>query len=158
MIGRDPELLMLKDMFRDAIEDAEVCVVTVVGDAGVGKSRLLYEFEKWIELLPQDVWYFVGRATPETEATPYGLIRRMFAYRFEILESDSAARVRDKFRAGMAAVLDADQADLVGQLIGLDFSASPAVQARLGSESFGELATGHKQRTHGDLPGGHSLG
>jgi predicted ATPase/class 3 adenylate cyclase len=143
MVGRDAELQMLQTTFRDATEDAEVHVVTVVGDAGVGKSRLLYEFEKWIELLPEEVWRFEGRATPETEARPYGLIRRMFAHRFEILGSDSAAEVRDKFRAGMATALNSDQADLVGQLIGLNFSASHAVQARLGCESFGELATAH---------------
>jgi ABC-type oligopeptide transport system substrate-binding subunit/class 3 adenylate cyclase len=143
MVGREAELLMLQNMFRDAAEDAEAHVVTVVGDAGVGKSRLLYEFQEWIELLPDEVWYFVGRATPETEARPYGLIRRMFAHRFEILDSDSAAGVRAKFRAGMAVALSPDQADLVGQLLGLDFSASPAVQARLGSESFGASATAH---------------
>jgi ABC-type oligopeptide transport system substrate-binding subunit len=114
-----------------------------VGEAGVGKSRLLYEFDKWIELLPEDVWYFKGRATPETEAIPYGLIRRMFAFRFEILESDSAAEVREKFRAGMATALEYDEGDLVGQLLGLDFSTSEAVQAQLGSEFFGELATMH---------------
>jgi tetratricopeptide (TPR) repeat protein len=51
--------------------------------------------------------------------------------------------MRAKFRAGLTASLDPDQADLVGQLIGLDFSASPAVQARLGSESFVELATAY---------------
>jgi ABC-type oligopeptide transport system substrate-binding subunit/class 3 adenylate cyclase len=143
MVGRDAELLMLQNMFRDAIEDAEAQVVTVVGDAGVGKSRLLYEFEKWIELQPEQVWRFEARATPETEARPYGLIRRMFANRFEILGSDSAAEVRHKFRAGMAVALNSDQAALVGQLLGLDFSASPAVQTRLGSESFGEMATTH---------------
>jgi tetratricopeptide (TPR) repeat protein len=143
MVGRDAELLMLQNMFRDAAEDAEVRVVTVVGDAGVGKSRLLYELEKWIELLPEPVWRFEGRATPETEARPYGLIRRMFANRLEILDSDSAAAVRGKLRAGMADSLTSDEADLVGQLLGLDFSASPAVQARLGSESLAERATAH---------------
>jgi ABC-type oligopeptide transport system substrate-binding subunit len=143
MVGRDAELLMLQDRFRDATEDGEVQVVTIVGDAGVGKSRLLYEFEKWIELLPEQVWRLEARATPETESRPYGLIRRMFAHRFEIRGSDSAAQVRNKFRTGMAAALNPDQADLVGQLIGLDFSASPAVQARLGSDSFGELAKAH---------------
>ncbi len=143
MIGRDAELLMLQNMFRDATEDAEVRVVTIVGDAGVGKSRLLYEFDKWIEVLPEDVWCFMGRATPETEGRPYGLIRRMFAHRFDILESDSAAEVREKFRAGMAVALNCDQASLVGQLLGLDFSTSQAIQARLGSESFGELATAY---------------
>ena len=143
MVGRDVELLMLQNMFRDAIEDAEVHIVTVVGDAGVGKSRLLFEFEKWIELLPEEIRYFKGRATPETETMPYGLVRRIFAHRFEILESDSAAKVREKFRAGMAATLNSDQAALVGQMLGFDFSASQAVQAQLGSESFGELVIAH---------------
>ncbi|MGD9049577.1 MAG: ABC transporter substrate-binding protein, partial [Anaerolineae bacterium] len=143
MIGRDAELLILQNMFYDATEDAEVHVVTVVGEAGVGKSRLLYEFEKWVELRLEDTWYFRGRATPETEARPYGLIRRMLTHRFEILESDSAAKVREKFRAGMAVALNSDGADLVGQLLGFDFSASPAVQDSLGSESLAELATAH---------------
>jgi predicted ATPase/class 3 adenylate cyclase len=143
MIGRDPELLMLQNMFRDATEDAEVHVVTVVGDTGVGKSRLLYELEKWIELLPEEIQYFTGRATPETEIKPYGLVRRIFAQRFNILESDSAAQAREKFRAGMAVTLNSNQADLVGQLLGFDFSASEAVQSQLGSESFMQLATAH---------------
>ena len=143
MVGRDPELLMLQNMFRDTLEDAEIQFVTIVGDAGVGKSRLLYEFEKWIELLPEEIWYFKGRATPEMETMPYGLIRSIFAHRFEILESDSAMEVRKKFRAGMAVALDEDQADLVGQLLGLDFSASQVVQDQLGNESFGVLATAH---------------
>ena len=141
MVGRDPELLMLQNMLRDTIEDAEVHVVTVIGDAGVGKSRLLYEFEKWIELLPEEIRNFKGRATPET--IPYGLIRRIFAHRFEILESDSAAEVREKFRAGISTALDSDQADLVGHMLGLDFTTSQVVQAQMGGECFGELATAY---------------
>jgi predicted ATPase/class 3 adenylate cyclase len=143
MVGREAELLMLQNMFRDAAEEAEVQVVTVVGDAGVGKKRLLHEFEKWVELLPEQVWYFKGRATPETEVEPYGLVRRMFAHRFEVLESDSVSAVQEKFRVGMAAALSSDEAELVGQLLGFDFSTSLAVQEHLGSDSFGELATTH---------------
>ncbi len=143
MVGRDAELLMLQNMFCDAAEDAQVQVVTIVGDAGVGKSRLLYEFEKWIELLPEEVRYFKGWANLETEVVPYGLVRRMLTRRFAILESDNASDVREKFRAGMADTLIPDQADLVGQLLGLDFSNSKAVQARLGSESFKDLAISH---------------
>ncbi len=146
MVGRDVELLMLQNMFRDATEDAEGHIVTVVGDAGVGKSRLLFEFEKWVDFLPEEIWCFKGRATRESEATPYGLIRRMFAHRFEIRESDSAEEVRNKFRAGMSVTLNFDQIDLVGQLLGLDFSASRAVQAQLGSETFGERAIAYLAR------------
>jgi hypothetical protein len=143
MVGRDAELLMLQNAYHDAMEDAEVHVVTVVGDAGVGKKRLVYEFEQWLDLLPDQIRYFMGHATPETEGMPNGLVRRVFAHRFNILESDSAAKVREKFRSGMASTLTSDQVDIVGQLLGFDFTDSPAVQAKLSSESFGELATAY---------------
>jgi tetratricopeptide (TPR) repeat protein len=143
MVGRDAELLMLQNMFLDATEDAEVHVVTILADAGLGKSRLLYEFEKWLEAQPGEISYFKGRASPESQETPFGLMRQIFAHRLDILESDSSTEVREKFRAGMAPTLNTIQADLVGQLIGLDFSHSEAVQAQLGSESFGDLATNY---------------
>ncbi len=143
MVGREAELLKLQSMFREATEDAEVHVVTIVGDAGVGKSRLLYELEKWIELLPEGIYYFRGRSSPEDETTPYGLVRRIFTNRFDILESDSTEEVREKFRAGMVPTIDLDEADLVGQLIGFDFSSGQAVETQLGSQSFGEVAGRH---------------
>jgi predicted ATPase/class 3 adenylate cyclase len=146
MIGRDPELLMLQDIFIDATEDAKVHVVTVIGEAGIGKSRLLYEYEKWIECLPQEINYINVRATLETETSPYGLIRRLFAIHFEILESDSTAVVMKKFRTGMSVILNSNQADLVGHLLGFDFSSSQAVQSQLGSGTFSDQATVHLTR------------
>jgi ABC-type oligopeptide transport system substrate-binding subunit/class 3 adenylate cyclase len=143
LVGRDVELLMLQNIYHDAVEDIKAHVVTIVGDAGVGKSRLLFEFEKWIESLPRRSTFLKGLGSLETETIPYGLIRSIFAQRFEILESDSATEVREKFEAGMAPVLEPDQADLVGQLLGFDFSTSHSVQTHLGSESFSELAIAH---------------
>ena len=140
MVGREAELVTLQNVFRDTMEDAETRIVTLVGEAGVGKSRLLYEFDKWIELLPEEIWFFKGWATPEMQASPYGVIRRMFAHRFEILESDSAAEVMAKVRTGMAMALEPNQADLAGHLIGFDFSTSLAVQDMLESESFRKQA------------------
>lgn len=143
MVGRDAEIMILQNMFLNATEDAEVHVVTVVGDAGLGKSRLLYEFQNWLDGQPHQIWTLIGRAAPELQATPYGLLRQMFAYRFNILESDSAAAVREKFRAGMAPNLNSFQADLVGQLLGLDFSHSQAVQAHLGTDNLAKSAEGY---------------
>ncbi|MCP4538023.1 MAG: tetratricopeptide repeat protein [Chloroflexi bacterium] len=148
MVGRDAELLTLQNEFRNATlvgdflgdtESAETCVVTVVGEAGVGKSRLLYEFENWIELQSGQIHHFKGRATPEMVNIYYGIIRDMLAFRFDILETDRPAIVQEKFRTGMSGILDADQADLVGHLVGFDFSTSQAVQNLLGSSSFGDL-------------------
>ncbi len=142
MVGRDAELAALQAAFRTAMERSITQVVIVAGEAGVGKSRLLYEFENWLDLLPKPVSYLKGRATPEMQALPHGIIRDMFAHRFDIHESDSAATLLEKFRAGMQPILEPDQADLVGQMVGFDFqrAGSRAVGDLLGSASFRQLA------------------
>lgn len=139
-IGRERELCALQDAFRTAVERSQTHLVTVVGEAGVGKSRLLYEFENWLELLPQAVLYFKGRASAEMAHSPYSLLRDLFRDHLDILESDTAAAVREKFEAGMAPHLSPERADLVGQLVGFDFSASPAVQNLLGNPAFSDMA------------------
>ncbi|HET7091058.1 MAG TPA: adenylate/guanylate cyclase domain-containing protein, partial [Anaerolineae bacterium] len=140
MIGREAEMLALQNAYADAMDMGETRLVMVVGEAGVGKSRLLYEFENWIELRPEGIYYFKGRAAPALQGVPFGIIRDMFAYRFDILESDSTATALDKFRTGMAGSLAPERADLVGHMIGFDFSASPVVQSLVGSPDFGKLA------------------
>jgi class 3 adenylate cyclase len=45
MVGRELELKLLQDALLSAIEDNEGQLITVVGEAGVGKSRLVYEFQ-----------------------------------------------------------------------------------------------------------------
>ena len=139
MVGRDAELLTLQNAFADAL-GSETRLALVVGEAGVGKSRLLYEFEHWIDLRPETIYFFKGRSAPALQNVPYGLWRDLFAYRFEILESDSPSAALEKFRAGMVEVLPAERADLVGQWIGFDFSLSLAVKNLLGSAEFGLLA------------------
>lgn len=143
MVGRDTDLQALQAAFQFSMDTATTQVLTVVGDAGVGKSRLLYEFDNWLELLPEYVTYFKGRAVPVMQSIPYRIIRDMFAYRFNIRETDHTADALAKFRAGLGDVLSPNQADLVGHLVGFDFAASTAVQNLLGSPSFGQLARGY---------------
>jgi ABC-type oligopeptide transport system substrate-binding subunit/class 3 adenylate cyclase len=143
MVGRDAELLILQNTFEDVLADAETRVVTVVGEAGVGKTRLLDEFFNWFELRPESVWYFRGQAVAATQAVPYSLWRDLFAYRFDILESDTASAALGKFREGMAGTLDPARADLVGHLVGFDFSASQSVRATLANAEFAATAMGH---------------
>jgi class 3 adenylate cyclase/tetratricopeptide (TPR) repeat protein len=141
MIGREAELLTLQNLFRAVTEGDEAHLFTVIGEAGVGKSRLLYEFDNWLELLPEQVLYFKGRATLEMMNTPYGLLRDVFRYRLGILESDNLSIVLAKFTDGLAGLTSADQACLIGHLIGFDFSAAPAVRNLLRSGQFVNEAT-----------------
>jgi len=63
MVGRDAELLTLREAFRHAVETSTTHVVSVIGEAGLGKSRLLYEFSDWLELLPESDTVFFVRDT-----------------------------------------------------------------------------------------------
>ncbi len=128
MIGRETELKQLQAAFNWANEEHETQIVTLVGEPGVGKSRLLREFDVWLDERPEGILHFAGRATADMLKLPYALIRNIFAFRFEILESDSAALARDKLQRGIAGFLGADsapKAHAIGNLIGFDFSSSP---------------------------------
>ena len=102
----------------------------MVGEAGLGKSRLLYEFDNWLELRPEKIWLFRGRAYPQSTGQPYGLLRDLFAWRFQIQDSDSLQQAREKLHAGIAPWFGPDgdeQTALLGHLIGLDYSESPHI-------------------------------
>ena len=70
MIGREKELNLLKGALDATLKNRTIQIVTIVGEAGMGKSRLVYEFENWVDLLPQEVYFFKGRAGLETQHSP----------------------------------------------------------------------------------------
>jgi len=136
MVGRQAEIKYLQDTLLTAIEDGEGQVVTISGEAGVGKSRLLYEFQNWIELLPDDVLFFQGRGRQETRGQPYTLLRDLFAFRFQILEDDPGDVARRKIENGFGELFGVEgdgqvRAHIIGQLLGINFSASPHLKGVL---------------------------
>jgi class 3 adenylate cyclase/tetratricopeptide (TPR) repeat protein len=147
MIGREAEFDRLKAAYTLLLSEGGTQVVTIIGEAGVGKSRLVYEFENWVEVRPERVYYFKGRATANRRSVALGLFRDLFVFRFGILESDTAAVALDKFRAGIMTArgpyseqLSEAQADIIGHWLGFDFSDSPSVANLLGSPQFGATA------------------
>jgi class 3 adenylate cyclase/tRNA A-37 threonylcarbamoyl transferase component Bud32/tetratricopeptide (TPR) repeat protein len=147
MIGREIELRLLQEAMTLTLEDGETQVVTVVGEAGVGKSRLLYEFNNWIDLQEQVVWFFESRATQPSMLQPYSLARDLFSFRFRILDSDPLAQVREKFVQGVAGFMgegSEKKAHYIGQLVGFDFTGVPEVAAALqDAEAFRRTAQGY---------------
>jgi class 3 adenylate cyclase/tetratricopeptide (TPR) repeat protein len=137
MVGRHNELKFLQDALLTAIEEGEGQVVTITGEAGVGKSRLLYEFDNWLELLPPpNVRFFQGRGRQENQGQPYSLLRDLFAFRFQILDDDTSEGARRKIEAGFGDLFgyggDAImRAHIIGQLLGYNFSASPHLKGVL---------------------------
>jgi len=141
MVGRKAELERLQATFRTVLEDGESHVLTVLGEAGIGKSRLLQEFQHWAELLPQHFWFFFGQANAGMPSLPFALMRDVFAARCEIQDNDSPESACEKLEEGLlklvAGSADAtawpgqeprQMAHFIGQLLGFDFSASPYIQ------------------------------
>ena len=136
MIGRDAELEQLRQAFHRLCSGGTLAALTVVGDVGLGKSRLLCEFEDWIDLQPKAIRMVNGRANPLTPDQPYGLLRDIVARWFQVGESDDIDAARYKIENGIAPLLAAGdgadmaqaQARLLGHLIGIDFGESRHVR------------------------------
>lgn len=129
-IGREEELELLQNAYRDAVSRRRTAVVTVVGDAGVGKSRLIYEFKSWLELQPESIWYMTGRASQRSQSLAQFLLRDMLAGRFQIRVSDPLPVVRESFVASVREFIPHDterKAHILGSWLGYDFSDSPHV-------------------------------
>lgn len=135
MIGRDAELHFLQHAFTALYSQHRLRVLSVIGEAGVGKSRLLYEFESWAASQAQHFRLLRGRAHPLTRSQPYGLLREVLVRRLHITDDDSMDAAKLKFEQGVSPLLvdedgrDAAQAHvhLLGHLMGLDFADSPHI-------------------------------
>jgi class 3 adenylate cyclase/predicted ATPase len=131
LIGRQAELEQLRSQFTLTVQQGGTAMVTVVGDAGMGKSRLRAEFEQWLQHRDEPVWVLRGHGTLQRQAAPYGVLQDVLFDRFGIQDSDAAHTARSKLQQGLGSVLDeraAEHAALLGHLIGLDFSDSPHVR------------------------------
>ena len=138
LVGRDAELGALVEAFESTLTTRGLQAVTVLAEAGLGKSRLIHELQHRLEMHPKTFWMLLGRAQPGSSLQPYGLLRDIFSWRLQIADSDSAEVARRKLVEGVAPLFAADgivdgqtQAELLGQLIGMDFSASPRLQPLL---------------------------
>ncbi len=141
MVGRDAELARLQDALQGCCAaGGRLACLTVVAEAGVGKSRLLYEFLDGVLSRPERINVFQGRAQPGTLRQAYGLLRDVLAWRLQIGDHDTLAQARQKIEDGLVPLLAASEgpeqaqshAHLLGHLVGVDFADSPHVRGLLG--------------------------
>src|SRR5215510_8736893 len=126
-VGREREITMLHDLLGQVTEGRGQ-VVRLVGEPGVGKSRLLYEFRRG--LLGQPVTYLEGRCLSYGSTIPYGLLLDLLRDNCGITETDSPEAITAKVRGSLQEVrLDPDAGApyllyLLGQPTGTDVVAS----------------------------------
>jgi class 3 adenylate cyclase len=124
-VGRDSELGALRGVVGEVLVRERARLVTVVGEPGIGTSRLLYELDNWIELHTEFMYYFKGRSFEHRRDTPYGLLRDLIAERCEITGADSPAMVLDKLRRETSPALAPTDAAVLGRWLGFDIAEAP---------------------------------
>ena len=108
-VGRDIEVDLLQVIYRHTVEQREPHVVTLVGDAGVGKTTLVRELWRWLaEQSPQPLQR-TGRCLAYGHVT-YWALGEILREQLGILESESEEEVRrrlgDRAILGLAVGLD----------------------------------------------------
>jgi len=101
-VGRDEELRQLKDHFHATTREGRPRLISVMGPAGIGKSRLAWEFLKYIDGLAERVWWHDGRSPAYGEGITFWALGEMIRGRAGLREdADEPAT-----RAAIASTLE----------------------------------------------------
>ncbi|MGH3052679.1 MAG: AAA family ATPase, partial [Gaiellaceae bacterium] len=87
-VGRERELNALRDAYREAVEGARPRLVTILGDPGVGKTRLVREFWQWLGEQSPEPLRRTGRCLSYGQATTYWPLGEVLKEHLGLLESD----------------------------------------------------------------------
>jgi class 3 adenylate cyclase/tetratricopeptide (TPR) repeat protein len=98
-VGRDRELRLVKQLFHSTSDDRRPQLVSVIGVGGIGKSRLVWEFEKYIDGLVADAWWHRGRCLSYGDGVAFWALAEMVRGRAGILEDEESESARAKLRA-----------------------------------------------------------
>jgi tetratricopeptide (TPR) repeat protein len=105
LIGRDRELRRITSAFHAAAELRSPHHVVVSGEAGVGKSRLGWEFEKYVDGLADPVFWHRGRCLSYGQGTVFWALAEMVRQRLGVAEDDPPEVVRARLDEGMAQLV-----------------------------------------------------
>jgi class 3 adenylate cyclase/tetratricopeptide (TPR) repeat protein len=110
LVGRDVELKLLEDLWERSQQEASVQLVTLTGEAGVGKSRLVREFRAVVHARPQRAAWRQGRCLPYGEGVTFWALGEVVKAQAGILESDDPAAAIRKLGQAVEPLVD-DQAE-----------------------------------------------
>jgi class 3 adenylate cyclase/tetratricopeptide (TPR) repeat protein len=109
-VGRARELRLVKEHFHGSAEERKAHLVSVVGIAGIGKSRLAWEFEKYLDGVADEVLWHRGRCLAYGDGVAYWALAEMVRMRALIAEDDDPGEALAKLRTMVEQrVEDADE-------------------------------------------------
>lgn len=128
LVGRERERAILRSTFDRAVRDSTVQLVTVAGEPGIGKSRLVEELFQDLDDRPSLTTWRQGRCLPYGDRISFWALGEIIKAEVGVLESDSREAAAAKLDAAVPAG-DPDREWLkarLGTLVGL--SSEPAAQ------------------------------
>ncbi|MDB4952769.1 MAG: hypothetical protein JWO36_338 [Myxococcales bacterium] len=133
--GRSAAIQQLHALTEKAFEDKAMAFAVVVGEPGMGKSRILTELVARTRTAYPSLLVLSGIADENAHA--YGPIARALTVRFGIISGEDPSESRDKIQAGVADVVAAQRvpeiAHLIAHLLRVPFDDSPVVTPLLDS-------------------------
>lgn len=109
-VGREEELRQLKEVLHATSRDQRVRLVSIFGPAGIGKSRLTWELEKYIDGLVETILWHRGRSPAYGEGITFWALGEIVRRRAQLTEADDEATTRERLAATVAQfVADEDE-------------------------------------------------
>ena len=101
-VGREEELRLLKEQLHATGREGRARLVTIFGQPGMGKSRLVWEFQKYVDGVMENIYWHEGRSPSYGEGIAYWALGEMVRRRAGINESEPEATARPKLRESVA--------------------------------------------------------
>ena len=114
-VGRERELELLLDGF-ERVKAGKGQAFSIVSEAGVGKSRLLYEFRKAVA--NEDITFLEGKCLSYGRGVAYHPVIDILRSTFEILEGEKDQGIREKVKKGLK-LIGVDEASILPYLLEL---------------------------------------
>jgi len=125
LVGREAELELLENTYARTVRDARATLVTLYGEAGVGKSRLAREFVDGLERAT----VLRGRCLPYGEGVTYWSVAEMVKASAGISDDDPLERAYEKLR-------ETCEDEAVADLLGLAVGVLEAVEGERGQQEI----------------------
>jgi predicted ATPase/class 3 adenylate cyclase len=97
-VGRGRDLRLVKELFHASADEHRAHLISVVGVAGVGKSRLIWEFFKYLDGVAKEIFWHRGRCLAYGEGVTYWALAEMVRMRAGIAEGEEPATARGKLQ------------------------------------------------------------
>jgi class 3 adenylate cyclase/tetratricopeptide (TPR) repeat protein len=101
-VGRDDELRLLKELLDATGRDRRARLITVTGPAGIGKSRLIWELEKYVDGVVESIYWHRGRSPSYGQGITFWALGEIVRRRAGAAESDDEPTTRAKIAATVA--------------------------------------------------------